>query len=667
MPYSPFDTGWKTFAGIALFFITTMIDLPINLVCGIFHWIMTCSVNKVIDMFPHYTEKSSTPTTYSQHHYFRHRILHSGRYAHKLRNHNMATHCSSGRHSKNKQYAPCHPYQGCEDDSSNNNTSESVTTTLPRPPIKNVSSNTVPVSSPHPRHNIFRYLTGGIFGHFVLDGDTLHNVDPIQETNSHQAQRSGLNTVSPPPRNSKLRSESTSKQKPRSENKPMKPRSTKSAKPWSDKSKSKPSKPMRPNVKFKDMDLNIHSKAGQHKNRLYLDSSASVSIIFNRGILGKLKRLLNPIKIAAAGQPLIIKNKSLLHQALQHLPLPNHDLYYEPTAIANLISFAKVADEYYVICNTRIDDAIYVQSKDDGRYLRFQRCKKNNLYCLDIGEGNVDGYCNFMTVKKNKLMFSQLDQNRAKTVRILQEQCGFPSDHDFIHALECNMIPGVNFGRRDVKIANKIYGYSQGAAMGKMKQPRKGQKMDRTTKDVTSPVPLEILKYYRKVHLDMDILYVNGVAFFLATSRDLGFIHCKPVLSKHNHRVQNELVNILSDYKSRGFKVVTASGDNAFEPLKDWMKSELNVILTTCDIKSHIPRAENAIKFVKECVRCIQSEIPYKRLPRRLTIEMVRRVVVLINSFHRKSCVHPVMSPQQLLWEKIPNTYVQDWRIGHCL
>ena len=85
----------------------------------------------------------------------------------------------------------------------------------------------------------------------------------------------------------------------------------------------------------------------------------------------------------------------------------------------------------------------------------------------------MDGYYNFTAVKKNKLMFSQLDQNRAKAVWILQEQCGFPSDHDFIHALKCNMIPGVNFGRRDVKIANEIYGYSQGAAMGKMKQPRK--------------------------------------------------------------------------------------------------------------------------------------------------------------------------------------------------
>ena len=74
------------------------------------------------------------------------------------------------------------------------------------------------------------------------------------------------------------------------------------------------------------------------------------------------------------------------------------------------------------------------------------------------------------------------------------------------------MIPRVDFGRRDVKIANEIYGYSHAAAMGKMKHPRKGQKMDRTSEYITSPVPPEILKHYRKVHIDMDILYINRVA-----------------------------------------------------------------------------------------------------------------------------------------------------------
>ena len=49
----------------------------------------------------------------------------------------------------------------------------------------------------------------------------------------------------------------------------------------------------------------------------------------------------------------------------------------------------------------------------------------------------------------------------------------------------------------------------------------------------------------------------------------------------------------------------------------------------------------------------IQSETSFDRYPKRFNIEMLKRVVVLINSFRRKSGVHPVMSPRQILfWKK---------------
>ena len=119
---------------------------------------------------------------------------------------------------------------------------------------------------------------------------------------------------------------------------------------------------------------------------------------------------------------------------------------------------------------------IDVQSKDDGKYLRFQQGYKCNLYYMDISEANLEEHCYLNIVKERKTMFSILDQKRAEAVRILQERYGFPSDEDFINALECNSIEGVDFGRRDVKIVNKIYGYSKGAAMGRFKHPPKRDK-----------------------------------------------------------------------------------------------------------------------------------------------------------------------------------------------
>ena len=106
----------------------------------------------------------------------------------------------------------------------------------------------------------------------------------------------------------------------------------------------------------------------------------------------------------------------------------------------------------------------------------------------------------------------------------------------------------------------------------------------------------------------------------------------------------------MKECEQRGFKVIPASGDLAFEPMKQWVKDKLNITLTTCDADSHVPRAENAIKFVKEQVRCIQSDLGFSKYPRRLTIKMITRTVCLINSFARKTLAHKTMSPRRIMY-----------------
>ena len=116
----------------------------------------------------------------------------------------------------------------------------------------------------------------------------------------------------------------------------------------------------------------------------------------------------------------------------------------------------------------------------------------------------------------------------------------------------------------------------------------------------------------------------RGGVFFLATSRDVGFVHCKAVLTNHDKRVANALRDTVKEYEQRGFKVISATGDLTFEPMKQWVRDELNITLTTCDADSRVPRAENAIKFMKERVRCIQSELGFSKLPRQLTIKRLQ-------------------------------------------
>ena len=53
---------------------------------------------------------------------------------------------------------------------------------------------------------------------------------------------------------------------------------------------------------------------------------------------------------------------------------------------------------------------------------------------MDISEADLDEHCYLNTVKKGKTIFSVLNQKRAEVIKILQEQCGFLTDEDFIQA-----------------------------------------------------------------------------------------------------------------------------------------------------------------------------------------------------------------------------------------
>ena len=82
------------------------------------------------------------------------------------------------------------------------------------------------------------------------------------------------------------------------------------------------------------------------------------------------------------------------------------------------------------------------------------------------------------------------------------------------------------------------------------------------------------------------------------------------------------------------------------------MKCELHIDLIPYAADSHVPRAENATRFVKERLRSIQSETPFTQYLRRLTIKMIKRVTVLIDSFRRKSGVHFVLLPREIIFGK---------------
>ena len=119
----------------------------------------------------------------------------------------------------------------------------------------------------------------------------------------------------------------------------------------------------------------------------------------------------------AGGKPIYLKQVGSLHKELRHLPFSIRNYYYDKNVIVNLLSFAKLADEYYIIYNTRVKDVIYVQSKEDRKYSKFHRDPKYGLYYMDISKANVEDHCYLNAVNKGRLMFSILNQKQTKALK----------------------------------------------------------------------------------------------------------------------------------------------------------------------------------------------------------------------------------------------------------
>ena len=154
-----------------------------------------------------------------------------------------------------------------------------------------------------------------------------------------------------------------------------------------------------------------------------------------------------------------------------------------------------------------------------------------------------------------------------------------------------------------------------------------------------SPLPQGIMSKYAGVGLRADIMYVNGIQFFITISQHIQFGTVAMITNAKSTTLQECIAKIRSLYAKRGFTIVTMSMDVAATI------TELGITPNFVSQDKHVPEIEQYICTIKEHVRGIQCTLPYKRLPGRVTIELVASQVFWWNCLPKLTGVSATLSP----------------------
>ena len=145
--------------------------------------------------------------------------------------------------------------------------------------------------------------------------------------------------------------------------------------------------------------------------------------------------------------------------------LPGHGtVWYHPQVSVNIVSMAKLKQQYHITYDSGKDNAFIVREHDNTQTKYIFHESDDGLYYHEV---NSTQQIYITTVTENKQKYSQNDVKRADGVRALQKVIGHPTAKQLSYLLDHHLIPNSPFTSHDVRRAEQIYGPDLGNLKGK--------------------------------------------------------------------------------------------------------------------------------------------------------------------------------------------------------
>ena len=131
-------------------------------------------------------------------------------------------------------------------------------------------------------------------------------------------------------------------------------------------------------------------------------------------------------------------------------------------------------------------------------------------------------------------------------------------------------------------------------------------------------------------------------------SRNVKFGMVEAVTDRKEASLMKSIATVVTLYRKAGFMVTTALMDGEFVPLRGG-HAEIGITLNETSRDEHVGDIERYIRTVKERMRAIYNNMPCRKVPARLVIEMAKTAVFWLNAFPVLGGSSGNLSPRTIL------------------
>ena len=162
-------------------------------------------------------------------------------------------------------------------------------------------------------------------------------------------------------------------------------------------------------------------------------------------------------------------------------------------------------------------------------------------------------------------------------------------------------------------------------------------------------IPRDFYELNRFVTLTVDVMFVNRVAFLTTLLRGIRLFTAEYIPSCLAKQLSSSLKQVIKFYTRGGFMVQCVMMDMEFEPVTHEL--DLAEVNTTA-AREHVGEIKRGIRTIKERARCSLLVLPFKHIPRQMTIHLIYFGVMWPNAVPSNLDVSQMYSPREIVTQR---------------